>query len=66
MSDKWLPIETAPKDGTKILLLRDEFASTGWWENGPVIGYFITGSGTYPPWSMPTHWMPFPTLPKEP
>ena len=75
---EWQPIETAPKDGTYILLTNPE--SGGSW-----VGHyqeFSSGGLRFdPPWhSMmlncdhlpkkwasrrPTHWMPLPVLPKE-
>lgn len=64
---KWQPIETAPKDGTKILLGCP--ASRGYsgvvekcywhkWDNG---------KGKWWDWvtpDKPTHWMPLPTPPE--
>lgn len=66
----WQPIETAPKDGTKILLGR--FDGTGreydgrirvdWWRSRMGAGY--TGFGHFnPTYWPPTHWMPLPAPP---
>lgn len=59
---KWQPIETAPKDGTKILGFCDgdvlEIISYGndWiWDN------FMSSQTNWAP--IPTHWMPLPTPP---
>lgn len=61
--DQWQPIETAPKDGTEILVFDagaifislwftdPDRGEQGWWDNGIV----------EPP---PTHWMPLPDPPK--
>lgn len=77
---EWQPIETAPKDGTDVLLW-------GKWAgevSGPTenividIGFFTDGSSDYAGkfwwalktgdaymcWINPTHWMPLPTPPK--
>lgn len=74
----WQPIETAPRDGTSILL---------WTASGPVIGWWETGreflnSPHFNDWSKgmlgegtghdmgfdrvyaPTHWLPLPAPPK--
>lgn len=63
MSNDWKPIETAPKDGSKILL----FLMHG---NGCVVAYWRKAHKTWDiPMHMveicgtPTHWMP---LPEEP
>ena len=60
MSD-WRPIETVPRDGTRVLLLTDEtvvlakWAYTKWYtDNGSVV--WDTGF---------THWMPVPKPPKK-
>lgn len=71
MSD-WQPIETAPKDGTRILLGGCKLMSSvqiGWWGAGRYInrsvGYerdWTTGS-TYG--FNPTHWMQLPQPPEQ-
>jgi hypothetical protein len=76
---QWQPIETAPKDGTNVLLF-------GLWAGeihgvhdcpSMEIGYFsdgsdyegfdwvATGGDYYCTWGKPTHWMPLPDAPKD-
>lgn len=74
---EWQPIETAPKDGTEVLLW---FAQFGWRSIGAWLPW---GDSSYPflwqcagrnlhrPWkyegddgSYPTHWHPLPEPPK--
>lgn len=72
---EWQPIETAPKDGTPILLARKEYIDIGLWDHthicrqGAAPGSWMSGfdgSGPDGPeddyW--PTHWMPLPQPPK--
>ncbi len=66
--DKWQPIETAPKDGTHIILPRfgDEYfeVAGGEWRLNPKAGE--DGLNGFEAWiSNPTHWMPIPTPPKQ-
>jgi len=66
---KWEMIDTAPKDGTKILLLEDDRICIGCFMKG-YSGYLtrICPKG----WMsenltviFPTHWMPLPKLPRK-
>jgi hypothetical protein len=59
----WQPIETAPRDGTPILL----WAHMDWRDELiPVTGWYARGSGEWvchADWFNPTHWMPLPVPP---
>lgn len=58
--DGWQPIETAPKDGTKVLVYT-EYGRTfvaAWWEDYDDWRYHYEGYVT-----KPTHWMPLPEPP---
>lgn len=62
----WQPIETAPKDGTRVLLTDGSAVTIGDWDGDPK--HFWAGEGPgwwtggcFPgPW---THWAPLPALP---
>lgn len=59
---EWKTIETAPKDGTLVLLHGKGYVKTGWFDDSIQIG-------NYPDWRWgltfePTHWMPLPEPPK--
>ena len=62
---KWQPIETAPKDGTWILLYDEQdVIEVGWWES-----FDCPGGGAMIGWCVdrvthPTHWMPLPEPPE--
>jgi len=75
LSSEWQPIETAPKDKTKILVGR--FASTppekngfmcvDWWRDSERDDVSYTGFSSFNPHHWPaTHWMPLPTPPTNP
>ena len=71
----WQPIETAPKDGTSILLLIEDVAIEGYWEvptyaSGKPYWYVPSvsshGCGCCPSDNEePTHWMPLPAKPEK-
>ena len=68
---QWQPIETAPKDGTNILLVnRIGNVATGLWQgNGECEGWWLRG-GNRPNTFFnhhygPSYWMPLPELPTE-
>ena len=69
---EWQPIETAPKDGTRLILLRGKGVVCGYWNDDKYI------QKSQPYWShdqeriwgvrdaktnQPTHWMPLPAPP---
>ena len=73
MSDKWQPIETAPKDGTQILVWSPYRHTCVTWYSGQYddqphgwIDWF-TGKEYGGNWyaHKATHWMPLPDPPKE-
>lgn len=66
-AEAWQLIETAPKDGTRLLLARKQFMSGEW---VMVSGHWNSGDTfNLPHWSTmrtmhdPTHWMPLPPPP---
>lgn len=65
----WQPIETAPKDGTEVILYVADFDSvtTGWYSSRtglwPRHDEF-TEDGDACNIGLPTHWMPLPEPPK--
>lgn len=63
---EWQPIETAPKDGTRILMFHprddgDVNIRMAWW----VVDRFGGHGWSFPSWSGPTHWMPLPEPPND-
>jgi hypothetical protein len=64
---QWLPIESAPKDGTRVLVYRDfpglekVIEIDKWW---PAIGRWQKWPWNHPD-EQPTHWLPL-TLPLPP
>lgn len=63
----WLDIDTAPRDGRRILLWDGEWASAGAWVGYDSMGWVMDcydfSKGEFPE---PTHWMPLPPPPNEP
>jgi len=61
--DGWMPIETAPKDGTKILLwpgyLMGGDPMSGWWAR--LAGKWVSAGEPFE--VAPTHWRPLPAPP---
>jgi hypothetical protein len=59
----WQPIETAPKDGTRVLacLVGDTFPFLTFSFGGQWIDDDTQGEVIYPP---PTHWQPLPKPPE--
>ena len=75
----WFPIETAPKDGTRILAFGywtgevngpDEQPTECiiYWRNGrtdyPGYEWYVDNTDGYAAWMKPTHWMPLPEPPE--
>lgn len=71
---KWQPIETAPKDGTEILLCT--FDMDGYYSKEVTIGYYDDDGSNYcwkafiDDWGrcnngLFTHWMPLPEPPMD-
>lgn len=74
MSSEWLPIKTAPKDGTYILIARDMgepwgfVRGVGYWADIRGISGWVAlcGASEVPGvlgLGAPTHWQPFPPPP---
>lgn len=75
----WQPIETAPKDGTWILITGGEGNWPDTDEVAPVVSAFCEKNyhgedtwhycfwegGWYSMYENPTHWMPLPPLPEK-
>ena len=74
MQTEWQPIDTAPKDGTEILVLSQEW---GVFNNTPTRiikpakyssyhGYFVAFPVDFNFQNIsPTHWMPLPEFPND-
>jgi hypothetical protein len=56
---RWMPIETAPKDGSHIQLYRPEIQFVGYY-GGANSGWRINAPDLPALWPLPTHWMPLP------
>jgi hypothetical protein len=65
-SQQWQPIETAPKDGTRMLLrLSNGEVFSGWGTEHAGFQRFHA-DGTDIGWLNPRHWMPLPSPPEGP
>jgi hypothetical protein len=71
----WQPIETAPKDGTSVLLCDGDRMEVCWWGKDSLFvneaSYWVYGEcqGEYndrQTFDHPSHWMPLPTPPEIP
>lgn len=74
---KWQTIDTAPRDGTRVMLYKFH-DGLGWHVLGhgyfvgddPVVRGWVTSGFTDPPGNLglaaPSHWMPLPNPPEEP
>jgi hypothetical protein len=60
---EWQPIETAPKDGTHILV-QTPFGMTTAYSTGYFIWTGVFSADYDNPGIEPTHWMPLPEPPK--
>lgn len=58
----WMPTESAPKDGSHILLYRTDQQFVGYYANGECWCHNAPGVPIVNP--PPTHWMPLPEPPK--
>ena len=61
----WQKIDSAPKDGTKILCWCGEYADICYYEAKHPYGMVWTSAGCedFGGYETPTHWMPLPTPP---
>lgn len=60
--ENWLPIETAPKDGTRVILAREFWADTmciGFWDVKKEEWMPVLGRTTFP---QAKYWKPAPKL----
>ena len=63
---KWQPIETAPKDGTKIVIAEfDEHEKRWLFRTDHWRKYLMDFDEGWGGLMVPTHWMPLPPLPEE-
>lgn len=67
---EWMPIESAPKDGTRVLLHARHTAHSwpiivAYWRSGPRGTGWFGGKANHAPDGAFTHWMPLPSPPKD-
>ena len=61
----WMPIETAPKDGTPVLLFAQGKMVVGGWDSHWSGQRFVSRDIRAPFNAVFTHWMPLPPVPNE-
>jgi hypothetical protein len=62
----WQPIDTAPKDGTRILLWTEDRVVIGRWYDNALFGLgWRHDDGNFTEPDGMTHWMPVPGKPAE-
>jgi hypothetical protein len=68
----WQPIETAPKDGTFVLLYCEDpdpeyepYCIQGWFESGAFDNRWYEAHSENPIRPSPRHWMPLPAAPVD-
>jgi hypothetical protein len=61
--DRWLPIESAPKDGTLILAYYEAWCAPAYGVIRFCAGSWIDAFDIE--WGTPTHWQPLPPPPKR-
>ena len=61
MMNEWQPMETAPKDGTEILLCSMFDMAVCYWRDDNVMQEWTWGCGNV--YSNPRYWMPLPEPP---
>ena len=65
MTDAWQPIETAPKDGTWVLLYHFHARISDWYWDGDKWNSDVLEWSDDQAELAPTHWMPLPTPPRS-
>lgn len=64
---KWQPIETAPRDGTRVLgWCNDKYVDICYIEHKDSVGdvWMTDNCQDFGGWENPTHWMPLPDKPE--
>jgi len=61
----WQTIDTAPNDGTRILVYEpfEPNIESAWWNDELDMFWPCSNRGDF--WRQPTHWMPLPDAPNE-
>lgn len=63
---QWQPIETAPKDGQRVIIYCDHGVEIGWYEHKIKYGSVWTTEccENFGGYENPSHWMPLPIPPE--